>query len=136
MLFVYSRKKIMTKNWKKILLTYLSYFFWACNPRCHTQTLSYYWISISNKYVKQVVLINDSWISPTLLKEWGLEFYLFFKKWSEGAIFHKRERLVKYEKNEGCWGRITYVYLLIFLFINPRNITIPGIYIKVTGFNT
>ena len=34
----------------------------------------------SNKYVKQVVLINHSWISPTLQKGWGLEFCLFFKK--------------------------------------------------------
>ena len=29
-----------------------------------------------------------------------------------------------------------YVYLLIFVFTNPRNIAIPGIYIKVTSFIT
>ena len=30
---------------------------------------------------------------------------------------------------------ITYVYLLIFEFINPWNITIQGLYIKVTTLN-
>ena len=34
----------------------------------------------SNKYVKQVVLINDSWISPTLQRELEAEFCLFSKK--------------------------------------------------------
>ena len=32
---------------------------------------------------------------------------------------------------EDYWGRTTYDYLLIFVFINPRNITIPGIYIYI-----
>ena len=32
-------------------------------------------------YVKQVVLINHSWISSTLQTGSGLEFGLFFKKW-------------------------------------------------------
>ena len=35
----------------------------------------------SNKYVKQLVLINHSCISPTLQREWGLEFCLFSKRW-------------------------------------------------------
>ena len=35
----------------------------------------------SNKYVKQLVLINHSYISRTLQREWELEFCLFFKKW-------------------------------------------------------
>ena len=34
----------------------------------------------SNKYVKQLVFINHSWISPTLQRGWGLEFCLFSKK--------------------------------------------------------
>ena len=34
----------------------------------------------STEYVKQVVLINPSWIPTTLLKTWGLEFCLFSKK--------------------------------------------------------
>ena len=34
-------------------------------------------------YVKQVVLINHSWISPTLQMGSGLEFCLFFKKWGK-----------------------------------------------------
>ena len=34
----------------------------------------------SNKYVKQLVLINHSFISPTLQREWGLEFRSFSKK--------------------------------------------------------
>ena len=35
----------------------------------------------SKKYLKQVVLINHSWISPTLQSRWGLEFCLFSEKW-------------------------------------------------------
>ena len=37
-------------------------------------------VTSSNKYVKYVVLINHSWISPTLQSGWGLEFGLFSKK--------------------------------------------------------
>ena len=44
----------------------------------------------SNKYWKQVVLINHSWISPTLQKGWWLEFCLFFKKWGR-ILFSPRK---------------------------------------------
>ena len=41
----------------------------------------------SNKYVKQVVLINHNWIFPTLPKEWGPGFYLLSKNWGESTFF-------------------------------------------------
>ena len=47
----------------------------------YPDVFSYCWINISNKYVRQVVLINHSRISPTLQKGWELEFCLYFKKW-------------------------------------------------------
>ena len=56
---------------------------------------SYCWISISNKYVKQVVLINHSWISPTLQKGWELEFCLFFKKWGRVYFSPKKGEVGK-----------------------------------------
>ena len=56
---------------------------------------SYCWISISNKYVKQVVLINHSWISPTLQKGWELEFCLFFKKWGRVHFSPKKGEVGK-----------------------------------------
>ena len=66
---------------------------------------SYCWITISNKYVKQVVLINHSWISlpspspppshPALQKGWGLEFCLFFKKWERVRFFRKKRKVGK-----------------------------------------
>ena len=31
--------------------------------------------------MKQVVLTNHRWISPTLQKGWELEFWLLFKNW-------------------------------------------------------
>ena len=49
----------------------------------------------SNRYVKQVVFIKHSWIIPTLQKGWGLEFYLFFRKWERVHFSRKRESLVK-----------------------------------------
>ena len=42
----------------------------------------------SNKYVKQLVLINHSCISPTLQREWGLEFCLL----GEGTYLPQKER--------------------------------------------
>ena len=82
---------------------------------------------LGNKYVEHVVLINHSWISPTLQKEWGLEFCLFSQRWGRVHCSPKKGEVAKIVKNKGCRGRITYVYLLIFVFINPRNITIQGI---------
>ena len=49
-----------------------------------------------NKYVNQVVLINHSWISPTLQRGKGLKFCLFFKKWGMVHFFvHSKRR---------CWS--------------------------------
>ena len=96
MLLVYSRKKTMTKKWKKkkfkILPAYLFYFFGACNPDV---VLYQYWISVSNKYVKKVVLINHSWIFPTLQKGWELELCLFFKKWGKVHFSPKKGEVGK-----------------------------------------
>ena len=50
----------------------------------------------SSKYVRQVVLIDYNWISPTLPRRWRLEFFLFSKKWGGYIFLHKRERLVKW----------------------------------------
>ena len=52
-------------------------------------------IFCSDKYGKQVVLINYSWISPTLQKSWRLEFCLFSKKRESVHFPQKRNRLVK-----------------------------------------
>ena len=49
----------------------------------------------SNKYVKQLVLINHSCISPTLQREWGLEFYLFSKKWGRIYFSPKKREVGK-----------------------------------------
>ena len=95
---------------------------------------SYCWISISNKYMKQIVLINHSWISPTLQKEWELEFFFFFKIWGRVHFSPKKGEVGKIVEAWELLGGITYVYLLIFLFTNPRNITIQDIYTKVTSF--
>ena len=37
----------------------------------------------SDKYVKEVVLIKNSWISPMLQRGWGLESCSFSKKWGK-----------------------------------------------------
>ena len=57
---------------------------------------SYCWISIGNKYVTQVVLINHSWISLTLQKGWESEFCLFFIKWGR----------VHFSPKKGEFGKI------------------------------
>ena len=49
----------------------------------------------SNKYVKQLVLINHSCISPTLQREWGLELCLFFKKWGRLHFSPKKREVGK-----------------------------------------
>ena len=48
----------------------------------------------SNKYVKQKVLINHSWISLTLQSEWGLKFCFFSKKWGR-VYFSKKGQVHK-----------------------------------------
>ena len=48
----------------------------------------------STKYVKQVVLINHSWISPTLQKGWGLELFIL-QKMGKGTFFSKKGEVGK-----------------------------------------
>ena len=45
----------------------------------------------SNKYVKQIILINQSWISPTLQKDGDWSF-VYSSKNGEGYIFLKKRR--------------------------------------------
>ena len=79
----------------------------------------------SNKYVKQVVLINNSWIYPKFQRGWGLEFCLFSEKWRTGTFFPKKGRGI----SRGKLLRESSLRLLqVFVFINPRNIIIYGIY--------
>ena len=99
------------------------------SPVLYPDIFSHCWISIG--IVKQV-LINNSWTSPTLQTGWKLEFCLFFKKWGRVHFSLKKEEVGKIEE----WRllRENNVYLLIFVFINPRNIAIPGTHIKVKSF--
>ena len=55
----------------------------------------------SNKYVKQVVLINLSWISPMLQIRWGLELCLFSKEWGRVHFSTKKGEVGKIVAN-GC----------------------------------
>ena len=107
-----SRKKSNDKKVKKkskILPTYLSYFFGACNLNAAPRYIS---ILLNHKYVKQVVLINHSWVSPILQQVWELELCLFFKKWGRGHFSPKKRevgkiieewRLLK-ENKFTCWS--------------------------------
>ena len=69
----------------------------------YPDVFSYCWISISNKYMKQVVLINHSWISSTLQKGWELEFCLFFKKWER----------IHFSRKKGEVGKILEEWMLL-----------------------
>ena len=98
MLFVYSRKKNYEKNVEKKKKFYLPIYpiFWSMEPPLLSQEVfSYCWISISKKYVKQVVLINHSWISPILQQGWELELCLFFKKWGRVHFSPKKGEVGK-----------------------------------------
>ena len=122
----------MTKQWKKILPTYLLYSFRACNPQC-LDVFSYCWISISNKYVKQVVFINHSWLSPTLQKGWELEFCLFFKKWGRVHFSPKKGEVGKILE-EWRLLRENNLCLLANLCVYKSNKHYNPRYIKVTSF--
>ena len=116
------RKKWQVKNWKKNIPAYPNFFALSLiffgilvNDTFSNLKLNFFIITgfiCSNRYVKQELLINHSWISPTLQREWGLEF----------CLFRGRSR-------SNLW------FLLIFVLINPRNITIQGICMGVTSFN-
>ena len=70
------------KKSKEILPTYLIFFEHV--TRNTFLCLNVFIITCficGNKYVKQGILINHSWISPILQQGWGLEFCLFSKKW-------------------------------------------------------
>ena len=123
MLFVYSRKKNWQKSEKKkkkksYLPTYpifLEHVTPSAVPRHIFILLNQYWIS--NKYVKQIILINLNWISPTLQKGWELEFCLFFKKWERVHFSPKKGEVGKIveewrllRENNLYWLADLYVY--------------------------
>ena len=91
----------------------------------HPDAFSYCSISISYKYVKQVVLINDSWISTTLQKEWELEFCLFFKKWrrihfspKKGEVGKTVEEWRLLRENNLCFLPSLSIYLsIIYIYV-------------------
>ena len=65
----------------------------------------------------------------------GIGVLFILQKKGEGTFFSKKGR--SWQNSRGmkvAEGGITYVSLLIFVHINPRNIKIPGIYKKVTSF--
>ena len=87
----------------------------------YPDVFSYCWISISNKYVKQVVLINHSWISPTLQKGWELEFCLFFKKWGR----------VHFSPKKGEVGKIVEEWRLL----RENNLCLLSVYKSKKHYN-
>ena len=90
--------KAMTKKWKKNQKCYLPtyrIFSEHVTPVLYLDEFPCCWISISNKYVKQAVLINHRWISPTLQKGWELELCLFFKKWGRVHFSPKKREVGK-----------------------------------------
>ena len=101
MLFVYCRKK---KQWQKsekknkkqkILPTYLSYFFGACNPQCRTQTYFHTVESllVTNVWIKSFWLIIAG--SYPLCKRDGDWSSVYSSKNGGGYIFlQKREKLL------------------------------------------
>ena len=102
-------------------------------PRHIFILLNQYWIS--NKYVKQIILINLNWISPTLQKGWELEFCLFFKKW----------RRVHFSPKKGEAGKIVEEWRLLrennlcllanlCVYKSKKHYNPRYIYIKVTSF--
>ena len=93
-------KKQWQKSEKKIKKSYLptypiflEHVTPSAVPRHIFILLNQYWIS--NKYVKQIILINLNWISPTLQKGWELEFCLFFKKWGRVYFSPKKGEIGK-----------------------------------------
>ena len=94
----------------------------------YPEVFSYCWIIISNKYVKQVVLINHNWITPTLQKGWELEFCLFFKKWGR-VYFSPKKRKVDIIVGEWRLLRKNNLCLLAGLCVyKSKKHYIPGIY--------
>ena len=74
--------------------------------------------------MKQVVLIEL--YLPHVTKEMSIGVLLILQKLGEGRFFPKKERVGK--KSRGKFRDINLCLMLIFVFINPRNITIQGIY--------
>ena len=98
MLFEYSRKKSNDKKVKKklkVLPTYLSYFLEHVMPVLYPDAFPYCWISISNKYVKQLVLINHSWISPILQQGWDWSCVYSSKNGGGNIFLQKKGEVVK-----------------------------------------
>ena len=84
-------------------------------------------LASTTKYMKQLVLINHSWISPKLQKSWS-SAYSPEKK--GGVHFpQKWEKWVKWRRKVSyCRENNLHLLLTFTTFINPRNIAIQGIY--------
>ena len=96
----------MTKKWKKNKKFYLHtypIFLEHVTPVLYPDPCPYCWVSIGNEYVKKVVSINHSWISPILQQGWELELCLFFKKW----------RRVHFSPKKGEVGKIIEEWRLL-----------------------
>ena len=93
------------KKTKKLLPTYLPilyllniFFGSLLNDTFSNLKLNVFIITgfvCSNKYMKQIVLINHSWISPTSQRKWTPKFCLFSKNGGDSFFFQNKERLVK-----------------------------------------
>ena len=79
--------------------------------------------------VKHVVLNNYSWVSPTIQRVWGSEFFLFSQKIG-GEFSPNTEEVDKIVEGDNLW----YVTLLIFVFVNPRTLQ-SKVHARVTSFN-
>ena len=83
-------------------------FFWGLvNDTFSNLKLNYCWLC-GNKYVKQVVWINHSWISPTLQRGWGTGVMFNLQKWRKVHFSPKKGEVGKIVE-EGCLGRVTYI---------------------------
>ena len=122
----------MLKKKKKKNSTY-PIFLEHVTPVLYPDAFSYCWISISNKYVKQVVLINHSWTSPILQQGWELELCLFFKKWGR-LHFSPKKREVGKIIEEWRLLKENNLCLLADLCVYKSKKHPRYIYIKVTSF--
>ena len=69
------------------------------------------------KTAKLSGFINHSWISHTLQRGWGLGVLSNLRKIGGKFFSPKKERLL-------CYYESTWRLMLIFVFVNPRNITV------------
>ena len=126
-------------NPKHIFLGFSLIFFWGLvNETFSNFKLNIFFITgfiCSNKEVKQKVLINHISTSPTIQRGWGLQLCLFSKKWGRIYVSTKKGEVGVTEQEWRLLRESNLWLLLVFVFIDPRNITIPGIFIRVISFN-